>query len=95
MVEAEANGVPCLICDPDMREIIPSGGFIQSSNETPRSIASAINELFLHPEKVRNMSSIMLKHRQEVLISKRIKTLESVFRDIKHKNPTFNNPGVN
>lgn len=95
LVEAEANGVPCLICDPDMREIIPGGGFIQSSNETPRSIASAINELFLHPEKVRNMSSIMLKHRQEVLISKRIKTLENVFRDIKHENPTFNNPGVN
>lgn len=82
LVEAEACGVPCLICDPDMREIIPDGGYILSKSESPTDMANAITDLISHPDCIAKMSETMLKHRHEVLISNRIKPLIKLFSDI-------------
>ncbi len=82
LVEAEACGVPVFICDPDMEEIIPKGSFLISKDETPAAMATTINKLLKHPELIEKMSVVMLAHREEVLISNRIKTLEKLFRDI-------------
>ena len=82
LVEAEAAGVPVFICDKDMQEIIPKGSFILSDGPTPTQMATALNNLLQHPEKIQQMSEIMLKHRTEVLISNRIKILEKIFNDI-------------
>ena len=82
LVEAEAACVPVFICDPDMQEIIPKGSYILSKGPNPNQMAEALNDLLAHPEKIHQMSEIMLKHRDEVLISKRIKTLEKIFSDI-------------
>ncbi|MDO4399308.1 MAG: glycosyltransferase [Candidatus Saccharibacteria bacterium] len=79
LVEAEASGVPVFICDPDMQEIIPKDSYILSSGPTPFQMAEALNDLLNHPDKIQQMSKIMLKHRQETLISQRIKTLEDIF----------------
>ncbi|MBR2544384.1 glycosyltransferase [Candidatus Saccharibacteria bacterium] len=80
LIEAEAHGVPVLFCDPDMAEVIPRRSFIQSADESAEGIASAINDLFTHPEKIQSMSTVMLKYRGNTLISKRIRTLEKIFR---------------
>lgn len=82
LIEAEAYGTPVFFCDPDMKEIVPSGSFITSKNETPAAMAAALNELLTHPEKISQMSKIMLAHRSEVLISHRIRLLEAFFHDI-------------
>ena len=82
LVEAEACGVPCLICDPDMREIIPDGGYILSKSESPTDMAKAVTDLINHPDRIAKMSEIMLKHRHEVLISARINSLLDLFNDI-------------
>lgn len=82
LIEAEAFGTPVFFCDPDMQEIVPKGSFAMSTGESSASMASALNELIEHPERVHKMSEIMLKHRSEVLISKRIKKLEKNFNDI-------------
>lgn len=82
LIEAEAYGVPVFICDPDMKEIIPRGSYIISKNESPLEMAAAINKLIAHPAQVQKMSEIMLKHRDEILISKRIKKLEDLFQEI-------------
>ena len=82
LVEAEAHGVPCFICDPDMREIIPEGSYTLSKSASPTDMAAALNHLLMHPEQIRQMSEIMLAHRREVLISQRIKILEKIFNDI-------------
>ena len=79
LVEAEACGVPCLICDPDMREIIPDGGYILSKSESPTDMAKAITDLINHPDRIAKMSETMLKHRHEVLINTRIKLLLDLF----------------
>lgn len=83
LIEAEAYGTPVLFCDPDMQEVVPEGSYVMSKNETADAIAEAINEVFSHPEKIEKMSQVMLKHRDDILISKRIKQLEEIFRTIK------------
>ncbi len=82
LIEAEAAGVPVFFCDPDMEEIIPPDSFIISKNEYPEEMAKALNFIFKHPEKIAEMSKIMLEHRDEVLISRRIKALEKIFNGI-------------
>lgn len=82
LVEAEAAGVPVFICDKDMQEIIPKGSFILSDGPAPTQMATALDNLLQHPEKIQQMSEIMLKNRNEVLISNRIKILEKYFSDI-------------
>ncbi len=82
LIEAEAHGTPVLFCDPDMQEIVPRGSFKMARAETPKAIAGALNDLLSHPERIEKMSRIMLKNRDEVLISKRTKTLEKFFRSL-------------
>ena len=82
LIEAEAHGVPVFFCDPDMREIVPTGGYILSADETPVKMAAAINGLLTHPEKIEQMSKVMLTHRKEILVSNRIKILEKLFNSI-------------
>ena len=79
LIEAEAYGTPVFFCDPDMKEVVPAGSFIMSSDETPEKMAEALSDLLKHPEKIERMSEVMLKHREEVLISERIKILENFF----------------
>ncbi len=88
LVEAEAAGVPVFICDPDMEEIIPAGGYVLSGNETPEKMTKALNDLISHPERIRSMSETMLKNRKEVLISKRIKIILDFFSSITDKKLT-------
>ena len=82
LVEAEACGVPCFICDPDMQEIVPKSSYMLSKSESPEDMASTINVLLNHPNRIAQMSQTMLTHRHEVLISTRIKSLLSLFTQI-------------
>lgn len=82
LIEAEAHGTPVLFCDPNMVEIVPPKSYVLSADETSAKIASAIDGIIEHPDRIRTMSQIMLDHRHEVLISHRIKALEKLFNDI-------------
>lgn len=82
LIEAEAFGVPVFFCDPDMTEVVPKNSFIKSKDETHAEMTNTLNDLLKHPEKIAQMSEVMLKHRNEILISHRIKTLEKIFNDI-------------
>ena len=82
LIEAEAAGIPVFFCDPDMEEIVPKGSFIISANENPITMAESLNYLLAHPENIRKMSEVMLSHRDEVRISRRIETLIKIFNDI-------------
>lgn len=82
LIEAEAHAVPVFICDPDLKETIPSGSFVISRNENSAEMANSLNHLLAHPEKIAKMSQVMLNHRSEILISERIKALEKIFNAI-------------
>lgn len=79
LIEAEAFVTPVFFCDPDMQETVPRGSYIMSMDETPAAISAALNNIFDHPDQIHAMSEIMLQHRSDILISKRIKTLEKIF----------------
>ena len=81
LIEAEAYGVPVLFCDPDMKEIVPKGGYILTDGIEPAKMAKAINNLIKNPEAIKQMSEVMLSHRNEVLASNRIKILEKIIKD--------------
>ncbi len=83
LIEAEACGVPVFFCDPDMREIVPAGSYIMSKSETPADMAAALNNLLAHPKRIKQMSEIMLAHRDDILTSHRIKTLIQLFQSMK------------
>jgi len=82
LIEAEAYGVPVFFCDPDMKEVVPPGSYALSKSPSVADMAAALNDLLAHPERIRQMSEVMLAHRNEILISKRIKTLEKILCDI-------------
>ena len=83
LIEAEAYGVPVFFCDKDMREIVPAGSYIMSKDPSPSAMAAALNSLIKNPDQISKMSEVMLSHRDEILISKRIKVLEQIFGIIK------------
>ena len=82
LIEAEAYGVPVFFCDPDMKEVVPPGSYALSKSPSVADMAAALNDLLAHPERIRQMSEVMLTHRNEILISKRIKTLEKILCNI-------------
>ena len=83
LVEAESAGVPSLICDPDLKEVVPEGSFVMSKGADAESIAKALDDLISHPERINEMSKILLKHRHEVYQSERIKETIRIYKEAK------------
>ncbi len=82
LIEAEAFNTPVFFCDPDMKEVVPAGSFVMSEDETPEKIAASLEDILENPEKIGHMSKKMQENRSEILISRRISSLEQIFRDI-------------
>ncbi|MBR5027030.1 glycosyltransferase [Candidatus Saccharibacteria bacterium] len=79
IVEAVVRGMPVLICDPDMKEIMPSGGYVLADGPEPAALARAIDELYAEPAKIAKMSEIMIKHRGEKKQSIQVEKLLKVY----------------
>ena len=75
LIEAEAYNTPVFFCDPDMKEIVPRGSYILSKSASPADMAAALDVLIAHPDKIHSMSEVMAKHRDEILVSRRIQLL--------------------
>lgn len=82
LIEAEAHGVPVFFCDPDMKEIVPEGSYVLSQSADASDMAKALNELIENPERIRQMSERMLRHRHEILADQRIKKLEKILHEV-------------
>ncbi|MBQ3325595.1 glycosyltransferase [Candidatus Saccharibacteria bacterium] len=80
LLEAEVTGMPVFFCDPDMKESVPKGGFIMSDGPDVKSMAKALDALSCRPEKIEEMSRVMLKNRENVLQSTQIKKLIQVYQ---------------
>ena len=85
LIEAEAVGMPVLFCDPDMREVVPKGGYVCSADESSEAMAEVLNDLILHPEKIRKMSEAMMAHRDEVRQSVRVKKILEIYEKVRRK----------
>lgn len=76
LVEAESAGTPVLYVDPDLREVTIDEGSVLAKTPDPVDVAAAINTLIKNPVKIEKMSKAMLKHRDEVKISRVVDKLE-------------------
>lgn len=80
LLEAAASGVPVLIADPALEEILPPNGFVLTKNETPGEIANTINELCEHPENIEKMSKIQISARKTKGMTMKLQKLEKIFK---------------
>ena len=62
--------------DPDLREVTIDEGSVFVKSPTSEEVAAAINSLIQNPQKIEQMSKAMLKHRDEVRVSKIVDKLE-------------------
>ena len=83
LVEAEANGIPVLICDKDMAGLVPKDSFVLAKDKTAPAIAEALDILKDDPDKIRRMSRVMISRREETKISNYINDLVKFFDRIK------------
>ena len=86
LLEAEATGLPVFFVDEDMKEVVPKGSFAFSRPD-PVSMARTLDGLHKHPEKISEMSQVMLRHRHEVLQSTQIKKLIKVYEGLLQRWP--------
>ena len=82
LLEAEATGLPVFFVDPDMKEVVPEGGFIFSRPEVV-DMARVMDGAYANSEKIMEMSKVMLAHRHEVLQSTQIKKLVKIYTSLK------------
>lgn len=82
LLEAEATGMPVFFCDSDMREVVPAGSFVMAKGLSAEEMAVALDVVAKEPERIREMSQVMLKHRSEVLQSAQIKNLIGVYESV-------------
>lgn len=80
LLEAEATGMPVFFCDPDMKESVPGGGYVMSDGPSAEEMAKALDQLARQPEKIEDMSQVMLAHRDDILQSTQIKKLLNVYQ---------------
>lgn len=80
LLEATAAGVPVLIADPDMKEILPPDSYILTQKETSTEIAKSINYIFAHPEVIKKMSAAQIVARDQIQVSIKIRKLEKIFK---------------
>ena len=60
ILEAIASGLPVVLCDPDLGEFIPDGGFEAAPEPTVGALAATLRRLRAEPDRVASMSRAML-----------------------------------
>ena len=82
LLEAEATGLPVFFCDPDMKESVPKGGYIMTNGPSPKEMALALSRLIKSPEKIEEMSRVMVENRKDILQSAQIEKLLAVYKKL-------------
>ncbi len=78
LLEAEATGMPVFFCDPCMREVVATGGYILADGPESAAMVMALDNL--PANQVEKMSKVMLAHRKDVIQSKQMQTLLQVYK---------------
>lgn len=82
LLEAEAMGLPVMFCDPDMKEVLPEGGYKCAEGPEPGEIATVMNEIIRNPEWIENASKMMIANRKEVMQSEWTKELVKAYKTV-------------
>ncbi|MDO4526794.1 MAG: glycosyltransferase [Candidatus Saccharibacteria bacterium] len=80
LIEAESAGTPAFFVDPDLAEVVPKGGAVLSSGPSPTAMATALDELMMNPDRIEQMSKVMLVSRDSVRVSRTVDLLEKYIK---------------
>ena len=82
LLEAVAAGLPVLYCDPDMKEVMPVKGAMMTDGPEPSQIAKSLEIIMREPERIEQMSRVMLKERERALQSRQLKKLINLYESL-------------
>lgn len=82
LIEAESVGTPAFFVDPDLKEVVPASGAVLAESPSPSGMAAALNEVLKNPDMIEKMSVAMLKHRDEVRVSRTVDLLEKYLKSV-------------
>ena len=82
LIEAQAAGVPNFIIDPDMKEILPPESYIIAKEPTSKQMASALLNIFDHPEIINRMSKKAIAAIDEIDVSHKIQKVEKIMKTL-------------
>ncbi len=77
LLEAEAMGLPVMICDPALREVVSRGGYLMADNPTPKCLAETLNKM--PAGKIEQMSMVMLENRENTAQEKQTEKMLTVY----------------
>lgn len=78
LIEAEATGLPVLLCDPELARDLPRDGYLLTDGPSVDAIARTLNDF--QPADIERMSKIMLEHRDETAQSTQIGKLLGAYK---------------
>ncbi len=78
LLEAEATGMPVFFCDPCMREVVATGGYVLADGPEAEAMRAALDNF--DAKEIEKMSQKMLARRVEVLQDRQIKCLLDVYK---------------
>ena len=80
LLEAVASGLPVIIADPDLAEMLPSRGALVAPTPDAGGLASAIRSVAEHPDRIAAMSAAAADHRARTAQSTHLERLLDVYR---------------
>jgi len=83
LLEGVATGLPVLLVDPDMKEVVPEGGYVFVSSPDVEDMAAALKDLSEHPEKISKMSRSVMIKREDALQSRQTDKLLKIYKKVR------------
>lgn len=80
LLEGVASGLPVIITDPDLAEMLPPGGFLVTETPDAAGLTLALQQLRERPELVAEMSAAAIAHREKVSQTAHRDALLDVYR---------------
>lgn len=82
ILEGIAAGLPVIVTDPDLAEMLPPGGGLVTRAPDADGLAAALRELRDAPERITTMSAAAIEHRRLVAQSTHRDALLDVYRSV-------------
>lgn len=80
VLEALAAGLPVIVCDPDLAEMLPPGAGIVTASPDAEGLAAALAALRDAPDEVARMSETAIRHRRRIAQTTHRDELLDVYR---------------